>query len=188
MFVGVGRFVLHIPSAQSLKQRRQVVRSCKDRIRAKLPVSIAEVGDVERLQVAELGVAVVSADATRCDEILGAARSMMSQLREAVLADVRTELIALGEGGKGIAADAEPSLNARGLAPGDDLPEHWSAAFPVDAQGADLGRGAKRDQAAGQGARGAQHAGRDAPTRGAASKRRGRAVDSDEYDADEGDA
>jgi len=102
MFVGVARFVLQIPSARSLKDRRRVVRSFKDRVRAKLGVSIAEVGDVERYQLATLAVAVVSADAARCDEVLAHAASMASTLRDAVLTDVRTQLLPMGEGGSGL--------------------------------------------------------------------------------------
>ena len=102
MFVGVARLVLEIPSARSLKDRRRVVRSFKDRVRAKLGVSIAEVGDVERYQLATLAVAVVSADAARCDEVLAHAASMASTLRDAVLADVRTLLLPMGEGGSGV--------------------------------------------------------------------------------------
>ena len=36
MFVGVARFVLQIPGARSLKDRRKVVKSFKDRVRARL--------------------------------------------------------------------------------------------------------------------------------------------------------
>jgi uncharacterized protein YlxP (DUF503 family) len=72
VFVGVGRLVLSIPGARSLKDRRRVVKSLKDRMRAKLPVSLAEVGELERYQVATLGLAVVSNEAARCSEILAA--------------------------------------------------------------------------------------------------------------------
>ncbi|MFM2077254.1 MAG: hypothetical protein RJA49_1144, partial [Actinomycetota bacterium] len=46
MFVGVARIVLQIPGARSLKDRRRVVTGLKDRTRATLPVSIAEIGDL----------------------------------------------------------------------------------------------------------------------------------------------
>ncbi|HEV8550109.1 MAG TPA: DUF503 domain-containing protein, partial [Polyangiaceae bacterium] len=84
MFVGVLRLVLSIPGARSLKDRRQVVKSLKDRVRARLPVSIAEVGELERWQVATLGVAVVSNDAARCSEVLSAAVGMARVARDAV--------------------------------------------------------------------------------------------------------
>ena len=85
MFVGVGRLVIQIAGARSLKDRRRVVKSFKDRLRAKLPVSVAEVGDTERLQVATLGVAVVANETERCHEILAAVLSMGRILPDAVL-------------------------------------------------------------------------------------------------------
>lgn len=110
MFVGVLRLVVTIPGAQSLKDRRRVVKSLKDRIRAKLPVSIAEVGDLERYQVATLGVAIVSNDSARCSEVLAAAARMARGARDAVLADVATEIMTLGEGGRGVRGGIEQAL------------------------------------------------------------------------------
>lgn len=102
MVIGVVRLVLQLPNAASLKARRSVVRSFKDRVRAKLPVTVAEVGDVERYQVATIGVAVISAQAARCEEILARAVSMARTLPDAVLADVKSELVRFGEGGQSL--------------------------------------------------------------------------------------
>lgn len=102
MRVGVGRYVLHIPGARTLKDRRQVVRSFKDRVRARQPVSVAEIGDAQRLQVATFGVAVVSNDAEICHNVLNAVGQMAGSMPDAVLADMRTELIALGDDGAGL--------------------------------------------------------------------------------------
>lgn len=113
MLVGVGRFVLHIPGARTLKDRRQVVRSFKDRVRARQPVSIAEIGDAQRLQVASFGVAVVSSDAEVCHNVLNAITGMASDLPDAVLADVRTELIPFGDDGNGVRA-GQPNFAASG--------------------------------------------------------------------------
>ena len=110
MFVGLARLVISIPGARSLKDRRRVVKSLKDRIRAKLPVSVAEVGDLERYQVATLGIAVVSNDSARCSEVLDAAARMAGGARDAVLADVATEIIPLGGGGSGVRGGIEQAL------------------------------------------------------------------------------
>ena len=102
MFVGVQRLVLHIPGARSLKDRRQVVRSFKDRVQARLRVSIAEVGDVEHPQHATIAVAVVSNEAAQCDEVLERVAATTSTLPDAILADRANEIIPLGFGGSGI--------------------------------------------------------------------------------------
>ena len=123
MFVGVGRLVIQIPGARTVKDRRRVVKSFKDRLRSKLPVSVAEVGDTEALQVATLGVAVVSNETGRCHEILAAALSMARVLPDAVLCDVRTEVVPFGGGGKNLASGIEGALDAE---PFDDgTPEAW---------------------------------------------------------------
>jgi uncharacterized protein YlxP (DUF503 family) len=119
MFIGVARLVLQIPGARSLKDRRRVVKSLKDRMRSRLPVAIAEVGELERYQVATLGVAVVSNEAARCSEVLAAAASMARVARDAVLSDVATEILSVGPGGRGIRGGIETALGT-GAAPFDD--------------------------------------------------------------------
>ena len=111
MFVGVARIVLQIPGARSLKDRRRVVKGLKDRARAKLPVSIAEIGDLERWQVATLGVSVVSNDAARCSEVLSHIASLAGAARDALVADVATEIVSFGDGGTGIRGGIEQALD-----------------------------------------------------------------------------
>jgi uncharacterized protein YlxP (DUF503 family) len=110
MFVGVLRLVFQIPGAASLKDRRRVVKSFKDRVRARFPVSIAEIGELERYQVATLGVAVIAGDAARCSEVLSAVSRAAEQASDAVLADVATEIVPFGHGGTGIRGGIEQAL------------------------------------------------------------------------------
>ena len=53
---------LHVPASGSLKEKRHVIRSLKDRIRSRFNVSVAEVDHQDLWQRATLGVAVVSGD------------------------------------------------------------------------------------------------------------------------------
>src|SRR5690606_13045303 len=99
MFVGVLRLVLSIPSARSLKDRRRVVRSFKDRLVSRLRASVAEVGGLDQHQRAVIAVAVVSGDATRIDQLLSAAASMAGSLNDAVLVDRTMEIIPFGHEG-----------------------------------------------------------------------------------------
>lgn len=97
MFVGVLRLSFHIPSARSLKDRRRVIRSFKDRVQSRLRVAIAEVGDLETAQRAHIGIAAVSNDASRVDELLAVAASMASSVRDAVVTHRSTEILPFGE-------------------------------------------------------------------------------------------
>lgn len=55
---------ISIPHAQSLKDRRQVVRSIKDKLRHGFNVSIAELDDANLWNRATLGVAAISGSST----------------------------------------------------------------------------------------------------------------------------
>ena len=60
--LGFYQLELFIPSALSLKEKRFVLKSIKDRIRNKFNVSIAELGENEKWQRSLLGIAMVSND------------------------------------------------------------------------------------------------------------------------------
>jgi uncharacterized protein YlxP (DUF503 family) len=116
MFVGVARMILSIPGARSLKDKRRVVHSFRDRVRARLNASIAEIGDLERYQVATLGVAVVARDSAHVSELLAEVTHLGGALREALLADVATEIVSFAEGGRGIRGGIEQALERHGEA------------------------------------------------------------------------
>ena len=61
---------IRIPSAQSLKDRRQVVRSLLDGARHRFSVSAAEVGGQDTWQSATLGFAVVASEARLADGVI----------------------------------------------------------------------------------------------------------------------
>ena len=60
MTVGVCKVTLSIDESHSLKEKRMVLRRIKDRVANKFNCAIAEVGDQDDWQSAELGFAVVS--------------------------------------------------------------------------------------------------------------------------------
>jgi uncharacterized protein YlxP (DUF503 family) len=87
MFVGIVRIELHIPAARSLKDKRQVVRSLKDRIREHVRAAVSEVDHQDLWQRAALGVAVVAPDATQARELLQSVRRIVDQVWAAELTD-----------------------------------------------------------------------------------------------------
>ena len=62
---------LHFPHAQSLKDKRRVLRSVKDRLQ-KLNVAVAETDHANLWQRAQLGVVAVGNSSDRVDETLRA--------------------------------------------------------------------------------------------------------------------
>jgi len=61
---------LSIEAAQSLKDRRQVVRSLKDRLRASFNVAVAELGDAHLWNRATIGVVSVSGSKDYLDGLM----------------------------------------------------------------------------------------------------------------------
>ena len=72
MIVGTLLIELRIPGNQSLKGKRQVVKSLIARLHNRYNVAVAEVENNDRWQVATLGVACVSNSAPHAREILEA--------------------------------------------------------------------------------------------------------------------
>jgi uncharacterized protein len=68
--IGVIGWDLQIHDAHSLKEKRAVVRSLKDRLRVKLNVSVAETGAQDLWQRAEITACAVAADRRQADSIL----------------------------------------------------------------------------------------------------------------------
>ena len=94
--IGLVRVVLHLPSSNSLKFKRQIVSGLLRRLRQELKVSAAEVGELDRWQLAEIAVATVSGDSRQADRILAAAVAFIeSNADGAQVTDVSTELVHL---------------------------------------------------------------------------------------------
>lgn len=58
-----------ITASQSLKEKRSVVRSIKERLRFHYKVTIAETGELYKWQIGELGMALVSSDYSYLQDI-----------------------------------------------------------------------------------------------------------------------
>ena len=66
----MARLSLAIADAHSLKEKRMVLRRIKDRVKERIGVTVAEVGEHDVWQRAELGCAIVSADRGKALELL----------------------------------------------------------------------------------------------------------------------
>ncbi|MFG0293602.1 MAG: DUF503 domain-containing protein [Phycisphaerales bacterium JB065] len=78
MHLGALQIELIIRASESLKDKRRVVKSVKDRLHREHLISVAEVGTQDHLQVATLGVAVASEGAQRCAAVLDTVISKLS--------------------------------------------------------------------------------------------------------------
>ena len=93
--IGVLTVTLHLPESLSLKAKRQVVAGLLRRVRQRYQVAAAEVGERDRWQLAHLAVVCVAAEGAHADEVLARVAAYIEDCGEAVVADVRTELLRL---------------------------------------------------------------------------------------------
>ncbi|HET8627890.1 MAG TPA: DUF503 domain-containing protein [Thermomicrobiales bacterium] len=92
--VGVCRLMLHLPESHSLKDKRRVLRSLKDRLSNTYSVSVAETGAQDVWQSAELLVACAASDARHAEEVLGKVVAFAGEYHLPVeLLDAETELL-----------------------------------------------------------------------------------------------
>jgi len=70
MPIAVLTLELHIEAAQSIKDRRQVVRSLKDHLRTSFNVSVAEMDGAELWNRATLGIVSISASRDYLDGLM----------------------------------------------------------------------------------------------------------------------
>ena len=70
MPIGLLTLEIHIPDARSLKDKRQVLRSLKDRLRGQFNVAVAELDHQETWQGSLVGVVSISADARHLEDSL----------------------------------------------------------------------------------------------------------------------
>lgn len=94
MIVGVLQVELVIDGSRSLKDKRRVVSSLKDRLHREHQVSVAEVGAQDNHRTAVLGIVMAASDARYCQSAMDKMVDKIRLGRGYVLADHRTELIA----------------------------------------------------------------------------------------------
>ena len=97
MVVGILRLTLSIPGAQSLKDKRHVLRKIVERARSRYNASIAEVGENDVWQRAQIGVSVVSHDRRFVDEVLAKLTRDVEENADASLLGREVEIETIGQ-------------------------------------------------------------------------------------------
>ena len=96
MNVGVCKIKLRLPENQSLKGKRQVVKSIVARLKNKFNVSVAEVDDHDLWQLATLGICCVSNDRRYTNEVLSKVVNFVGNSRfEVEILDYEIEILSV---------------------------------------------------------------------------------------------
>jgi uncharacterized protein len=93
VIVAVQTFVLSVPGCSSLKEKRMVVKSLKDRIRHRFNVSVAETGSQDVWSRAEVTVALVSHGRGQADALLDRLDRFVSEDGRVLVTKVHRELL-----------------------------------------------------------------------------------------------
>jgi len=93
VIVGVLRIQLALYEAQSLKDKRRVVKSIKDRLSSRFNASVAEVDALDSRKHAVLGVAVVGNEGAYVHSCLDRIVDVLRRQGNASLIDYQRELL-----------------------------------------------------------------------------------------------
>jgi uncharacterized protein len=91
--VGLMTWELHLAACQSLKDKRQILKSLKDRLHQRFNLSAAETDHQDLWQRAELTVAVVSADRRHAEAVLQEADRLVEGAAGARIMDTSTSFL-----------------------------------------------------------------------------------------------
>jgi uncharacterized protein YlxP (DUF503 family) len=92
MPIGCLTLEIYLPESRSLKDKRQVLRSLKDRLRHRFNVSVAELDGQDSWQRAVVGVVAIAADAPYLEGALRAVLEDSERLLGRALVGCDTEL------------------------------------------------------------------------------------------------
>ena len=90
MIVGLGVWELQLPGCRSLKDKRSVLKSVKDRLHNRFNVSVAETKHHDVHQHSELAVVVVSVDQPHANSVITAVDRFLEMQNGVRIADSYT--------------------------------------------------------------------------------------------------
>jgi uncharacterized protein YlxP (DUF503 family) len=93
MTIGVLEIQLRIPDATSLKMKRMVIKSIKDRIRNNFNVSVSEISHLSSRQSCLLGIAHLSTAKSFTNSVLSNVVNYVQKSRQVELVDVKMTML-----------------------------------------------------------------------------------------------
>ena len=95
MWIGCCSIRFYIHGNSSLKEKRRITKSIKDRVKNKFNVSIAEIGDQEVWQNLHLGLVTVGSDQQYLEGLMTQVVSAVDRMNLAEMTDCQTKVIQL---------------------------------------------------------------------------------------------
>lgn len=118
MFVGILQFELIVHGSESLKDKRRVVKSVKDRLHREHMVSIAEVAALDHQRLAVMGLALVSNSTRHVHRTFDGIVHKLRALHDAELGETMRQVLSGAE--VGYSADPETEAGPNPEDPGGE--------------------------------------------------------------------
>lgn len=93
MVIGLLHIHLHIHDSHSLKEKRMVIKSLKDKLRRQFNISVTETDNHDKWQLANIGVATISTDTKHANQILSGVVKFIEDLKEAEMLKYEMEML-----------------------------------------------------------------------------------------------
>jgi uncharacterized protein YlxP (DUF503 family) len=93
MVIGILNLKLRLPGNDSLKGKRMILKSLKDRLRNTFNISVAEVGDQDHWTLSEFALATVGTDRQRVQSVISKALGFIESDRNVQIIDQSTEIL-----------------------------------------------------------------------------------------------
>ncbi|MCM8775486.1 MAG: DUF503 domain-containing protein [Candidatus Omnitrophica bacterium] len=91
--LGVLTVDLFIPASGSLKSKRSVLKSLKDKIRSRFNVSVAELSGMDKWQTSVFGICMIGSDKSYVNSCLDSVLSLMEQVHGVELVNHQIEFL-----------------------------------------------------------------------------------------------
>lgn len=123
MFVGVLQFELVLAQSESLKDKRRVVRSVKDKLHREHQVAVAEVAALDSLNLAVMGLAAVSNSGAYIHQVFDRIVAKLSHIPGVTLAACQRDVFKGDQlPGDALADDGQPLWDERDRRPDTQEP------------------------------------------------------------------
>jgi uncharacterized protein YlxP (DUF503 family) len=93
LYVGQCTLDLHVPNCQSLKEKRRVIKSIKERLKNRYNVSVCEFGDLSLWQRTQLGIVTCGNERTIVDSTIKTVINFLERVHTVTLLDVKQRVV-----------------------------------------------------------------------------------------------
>lgn len=93
MIIGRCLIRLRLFSPNSLKEKRRILKSLIERLKSRYNISIAEVGENDSWQIAEIGIAAVANKSVFADEVINKIVHFIDNFDSVEIIDIDIEMI-----------------------------------------------------------------------------------------------